>query len=392
MNLVERHIIKKSDTRYKELDNICFLSKNLYNATLYAFRQHYFNTEEFLGYLSLNKEFVLSDNPDYRALPSKVSQATMKIVENNYKSFFALKKKGEKDAEIPKYLKKNGRFPVYFTYQAVSYKSRERYLKLSGTSVYIKTDRKAIQVRVIPKGDHIVVEIVYKANECKAKEDNGIYAGIDIGLNNLATIGFNNGKGLIINGRPLKSINQYYNKKKSELSSELERRSKSKNSKRLNRLTTKRNNKVKDYLHKASTMLVNQLISNNVCKVVIGKNDGWKKEINIGKRNNQNFVNIPHAVFIEMVCYKCKLNGIEVVLREESYTSKCSFIDNEPIKKHDSYAGRRIKRGLFRSENGTFINADLNGALNILRKEVGEFNYNPIEVCSSPKKLRIGLS
>lgn len=167
---------------------------------------------------------------------------------------------------------------------------------------------------------------------------------------------------------------------------------KSKNSKRLNRLTTKRNNKVKDYLHKASTMLVNQLISNNVCKVVIGKNDGWKKEINIGKRNNQNFVNIPHAVFIEMVCYKCKLNGIEVVLREESYTSKCSFIDNEPIKKHDSYAGRRVKRGLFRSENGTFINADLNGALNILRKEVGEFNYNPIEVCSSPKKLRIGLS
>lgn len=255
-----------------------------------------------------------------------------------------------------------------------------------------ETDRKAIQVRVIPKGDHIVVEIVYKANECKAKEDNGIYAGIDIGLNNLATIGFNNGKGLIINGRPLKSINQYYNKKKSELSSELERRNKSKNSKRLNRLTTKRNNKVKDYLHKASTMLVNQLISNNVCKVVIGKNDGWKKEINIGKRNNQNFVNIPHAVFIEMVCYKCKLNGIEVVLREESYTSKCSFIDNEPIKKHDSYAGRRVKRGLFRSENGTFINADLNGALNILRKEVGEFNYNPIEVCSSPKKLRIGLS
>lgn len=149
---------------------------------------------------------------------------------------------------------------------------------------------------------------------------------------------------------------------------------------------------MKDYLHKASTMLVNQLISNNVCKVVIGKNDGWKKEINIGKRNNQNFVNIPHAVFIEMVCYKCKLNGIEVVLREESYTSKCSFIDNEPIKKHDSHAGRRVKRGLFRSENGTFINADLNGALNILRKEVGEFNYNPIEVCSSPKKLRIGLS
>ena len=252
-------------------------------------------------------------------------------------------------------------------------------------AVYARVSSSENKSNLIAQKDRVV-------SYCMAKEDNGIYAGIDIGLNNLATIGFNNGKGLIINGRPLKSINQYYNKKKSELSSELERRNKSKNSKRLNRLTTKRNNKVKDYLHKASTMLVNQLISNNVCKVVIGKNDGWKKEINIGKRNNQNFVNIPHAVFIEMVCYKCKLNGIEVVLREESYTSKCSFIDNEPIKKHDSYAGRRVKRGLFRSENGTFINADLNGALNILRKEVGEFNYNPIEVCSSPKKLRIGLS
>ena len=193
-------------------------------------------------------------------------------------------------------------------------------------------------------------------------------------MNNLATIGFNNGKGLIINGRPLKSINQYYNKKKSELSSELERRNKSKNSKRLNRLTTKRNNKVKDYLHKASTMLVNQLISNNVCKVVIGKNDGWKKEINIGKRNNQNFVNIPHAVFIEMVCYKCKLNGIEVVLREESYTSKSSFWDKDKIpifgkeETQVKFSGRRIKRGLYKTKEGKILNADVNGALNILRK------------------------
>jgi IS605 OrfB family transposase len=133
-------------------------------------------------------------------------------------------------------------------------------------------------------------------------------------------------------------------------------------------------------------------ISKVVMEAGSGLNDKRPKLEDLLKDNNQNFVNIPHAVFIEMVCYKCKLNGIEVVLREESYTSKCSFIDNEPIKKHDSYAGRRVKRGLFRSENGTFINADLNGALNILRKEVGEFNYNPIEVCSSPKKLRIGLS
>lgn len=390
MNLVERHIIKENSLYFKELDNLCFLSKNLYNSTLYHFRQHYFKTGKYLGYPTLCKQFVKDDNVDYRSLPSKVSQWTMKLVDKNYSSFFALKKKGM-DCNIPKYLEKDGRYPVYYNQQAISTKIKG-YVKLSGTDVVIKTDKVPVQVRVIPEGNHIVVEIVYNKQEPEKVKDNGIYAGIDIGLNNLATVCLTNSKGFIINGRPLKSINQYYNKKKANLKSELEKRNKKKTSKRLDSLYIKRKNKVNDYMHKASSILVNQLVSNNVSKVVIGKNIGWKQEINIGKRNNQNFVQIPHAKFIQMVAYKCQLKGIEVVTREESYTSKCSFIDNEKICKHDSYKGKRVKRGLFRSESGIYINADLNGALNILRKEVGEFDYDPIEVCSSPKKLFIRLS
>lgn len=392
MILTEKHIIKDTDSLYKELDRLCFLSKNLYNATLYAFRQYYFETGEHLGYNSCYRIFKDERNADYYALPTKVSQGIMRMVDQNYKSFFGKLKKKKKDEKIgiPRYLdKKEGRFELNYNSQAISVKEKG-YVKLSGTSVKIKTDKNVNSARVVHRGNHIVIELIYEIPEDKPVSSN-IMAGIDIGLNNLATVGFNNKRGFIINGKPLKSINQYYNKKRSELKSDLERRNKRKSSKRIRKLDRKRKFKVSDYLHKSSNLLVNQLVSNNVSKVIIGKNKGWKQEIGIGKRNNQNFVQIPHAIFIEMISYKCSLKGIRVVTREESYTSKCSFLDNEPIKKHEEYKGRRIKRGLFKTSEGLLINADLNGALNILRKEVGKFNY-PIEVSSSPLKLHIGLS
>lgn len=161
-----------------------------------------------------------------------------------------------------------------------------------------------------------------------------------------------------------------------------------KTSRRIKSLTVKRNNKVNDYLHKASKLIVNYLVSNNISTLVIGKNKEWKQNANIGKRNNQNFIQIPHTRFIEMLTYKCKLEGITVIVKEESYTSKCSFMDNEPIKKHKVYLGKRVKRGLFQTKDKRLINADLNGSLNILRKVVGEFQY-PIEVCSTPLVLTI---
>lgn len=388
MQLVEQHIIKKNDNRYKILDEVCFKSKNLYNAALYEIRQHFFNTKQFLNWFSIDKIFKEKKQDDYYSLPCKVSQQTLKLLNQNFKSFFSLLKKKNytKKKSIPKYLDKSkGRFVAVYTNQAISKKElRNGIIQLSGTDFKIKTkvDGNSInQVRIVPKNSYYKVEVIYEVEEIEELEDNEKYAAIDLGVNNLATVSFNESKPFIINGKPLKSINQFYNKRKSELQSKLSGDRKSSN--KINSITRKRNNKIKNYLHKASRCIVNHLVSNNVNTLIIGKNDNWKQETNIGKKNNQNFVSIPHSQFVEMISYKCKLVGIAVMMTEESYTSKCSFIDNEEMKHHEEYKGKRIKRGLFRTNEGRLINADLNGSLNIMRKVIGEFQY-PIEVCSTP--------
>lgn len=220
--------------------------------------------------------------------------------------------------------------------------------------------------------------------------DNGNYLGIDIGLDNLASCVSNNGSCFIINGRPLKSINQYYNKRLAFLKSKL--KDNKQISKQIRSLTNKRNNKIKDYLHKASRILINHVVSNGINTIIIGHNKYWKQEINIGKRNNQNFVSIPFNMFISMISYKATLEGVNVKIVEESYTSKCSFLDNERICKHESYKGRRTKRGLFKTSFGKIINADINGAFNIIRKSEKEsfdvtmlpkgtgFWWNPVRI------------
>lgn len=388
MQLVEQHIIKKNDNRYKILDEVCFKCKNLYNAALYEIRQHFFNTKQFLNWFSIDKIFKEKKQDDYYSLPCKVSQQTLKLLNQNFKSFFSLLKKKNytKKKSIPKYLDKSkGRFVAVYTNQAISKKElRNGMIQLSGTDFKIKTkvDGNSInQVRIVPKNSYYKVEVIYEVEEIEELEDNEKYAAIDLGVNNLATVSFNESKPFIINGKPLKSINQFYNKRKSELQSKLSGDRKSSN--KINSITRKRNNKIKNYLHKASRCIVNHLVSNNVNTLIIGKNDNWKQETNIGKKNNQNFVSIPHSQFVEMISYKCKLVGIAVMMTEESYTSKCSFIDNEEMKHHEEYKGKRIKRGLFRTNEGRLINADLNGSLNIMRKVIGEFQY-PIEVCSTP--------
>lgn len=381
MRLTERIQITRENKLYHELDRFCFLSKNLYNSSLYAIRQHFFYTKKYRNYNSLNKDFIQSHQIDYYALPTKVSQQTMKMVDQNFKSFFGLLKLKSKKARIPKYLKKQGRYETIFTIQSISQKELKKgFLKLSGINQKIKirdTITNIQQVRIIPKETFNCynIEIVYKVSEKQLKKDNKKYASIDLGINNIATVAFNCKKPFIINGKPLKSINQYYNKKRSKLTN-----LKTRKAKLLNR---KRDNKIKDYLHKASRYITNHLVYNNINTLIIGKNYGWKQEVNIGKKNNQNFVSIPFEKFIFMLQYKCNLEGINVIISEESYTSKCSFIDNEEIKKQETYLGRRIKRGLFKTAFGKIINADLNGSLNIMRKVVGEFQY-PIEACSTP--------
>lgn len=254
-----------------------------------------------------------------------------------------------------------------------------------------RTNKQNIQqLRFIPKNGYIVLEIVYNKKEKNLMLDNGNYLGIDIGLDNLASCVSNTGSCFIINGRPLKSINQYYNKRLAFLKSKL--KDNKQISKQIRILTNKRNNKIKDYLHKASRILVNHVVSNGINTIIIGHNKCWKQEINIGKRNNQNFVSIPFNMFISMISYKATLEGINVKIVEESYTSKCSFLDNERICKHESYKGRRTKRGLFKTSFGKTINADINGAFNIIRKSEKEsfdvtmlpkgrgFWWNPVRI------------
>ena len=391
MYLTERHIIKNN----KELDQLCFNSKNLYNKALYLVRQYYFKTKGYLDWIKVNRLMVDSKDVDYYALPCKVSNQTLRLLDSNFKSFFALLKKKlngkyDKPIKIPRYLDKGGRSMTIFPKDAVSkVYLRKGIIKLSKLSIEIPTkviESNLVEVRVLPRNNHHVVEVVYKVDEVKPKSDNGRHASIDLGLNNLATVASNVVKPFIINGRPLKSINQYYNKEKARLQSHL--KGNKKTSKRIKSITNIRNNKVKDYLHKSSRKIVNFLVSNNISTLIIGYNEEWKQNINLGRTNNQAFVNIPFYAFINQLEYKCKLEGINVILTEESYTSKCSFLDGETVEKHENYLGKRIKRGLFRSAEGKLINADLNGSLNILRKVVGDFSY-PIEVCSTP--LRVTL-
>ena len=391
MYLVERHIIKNN----KELDELCFKSKNLYNKALYLIRQHYFKTKSYLNFFGVNKLMIDSKDEDYYALPTGVSNQTLRLLDKNFKSFFTLIKKKrsgnyDKLIRIPRYLDKEGRYITTFIKQNVSKKSLKKGLiKLSSLSIEIPTkvtESNLVEVRVLPRNNHHVVEIVYKVEQKEPKSDNGRYASIDLGLDNLATVSSNVVKPFIINGRPLKSINQYWNKEKARLQAHL--KGNKKTSKRINSITNRRNNKVKDYLHKSSRKIVNFLVSNNISTLIIGYNEEWKQNINLGRTNNQSFTNIPFYTFINQLDYKCKLEGINVILTEESYTSKCSFLDGESLEEHESYLGKRIKRGLFKSAKGKLINADLNGSLNILRKVVGDFSY-PIEVCSTP--LRVTL-
>lgn len=377
MIIIEKHIINKKHPFYNECDELCYKSKNLYNQALYNVRQYYFENKKYLSYVK--NYHVTKIQESYSQLPTKVSCQTIKMVDKNFKSFFKLLKNKNIKPNIPKYLDiENGRFVAIYPKQAISKRffDKNKTIKISKTNIEINTKITAWNsikdVKISPNRlGYYVISISYEKLE-KIKSNNGIYCGIDLGVNNLVTVGFNKKEitPFIINGKPLKSINQFYNKKLAFLKSELEKKNKRKTSKKTDKLNNDRNNKINDYMHKKSRILVNQLVSKNVSKVVIGHNKGWKQDINIGKRNNQNFVQIPFRKFIDMVTYKCKLEGMEVIEREESYTSKCSFIDNEPIKKLETYKGRRVKRGLFKSHDGILINADLNGAYNILKKEI----------------------
>ena len=371
--------ITQSHPYYNWCKSACLESRYLYNTMLYQYRNSYFNKDiKILSNKELYQIGKLSGH--WVNLPAKCSnQVWMQLVTNISSYWAAIKEynknpdKFKKLPKIPNYNK--GMNIVTFEKQALlsSSKLPANHIRLVRTDIVLdlsnyKGDIREVQI--IPKKNHFIIKAVFKQAINKEDLSHELVGSIDIGVNNLAAITTNQVyiRHILINGRPLKSINQYYNKTKASLQSKLPKKQKSSNKIRL--LTDKRNNKIQDYIHKASRYIVNWLISNKIGTLVIGKNKEWKQEINIGSRNNQSFVMIPHARFIDLIKYKFEAVGGVVKLVNEAYTSKCSALDLEPIQKQTEYKGKRVKRGLFISNKGVIINADINGSLNILIKVV----------------------
>ena len=373
--------------KYKALSEQCHLAKNLYNEANYIVRQEFIKTSKekekklrdkatWIRYNELNTRLKTSDN--YRSLPAQSAQQTLRLLDKNWKSFFKAIKiymkapdKFKGQPSLPRYKDKKGQSVLVFTNQQC--KIRNGYIKFPKKTGFksIKTrldDSIPLrEIRIIPGANSYTAEIVYDKAVNPRKLDKNRIIGIDIGLRNFVTISDNVGnKPIIIKGGALKSINQYYNKRLSELKS-IYAKQKIKKGKKIKILTEKRSRKIKDQLHKISHFLIDYAIQNNIGKIVIGYNPQWKQRVNLGKRTNQRFVQIPFLKWINQVKYKAEEMGIEIMTPEESHTSKCSFLDNESIEHHGAYVGKRTSRGLFRSKNGIILNADVNASLNILR-------------------------
>jgi len=386
MILTEQHVVNKNKKDWKRIDELSFLSKNLYNACLYTIKTHFEATGKWMRYNEMYRKFYDEKNPDFFALPSNTAQQIMMLMDKNMKSYFALLKMYKKNKksltgcpEFPHYKHKNtGRNVVIF--DAINQlRLREGYIlfpkKMNLKPLKTKITSNLKQVRIVPASGYYTIEVVYEKPEVQTFPLNNSWMSIDLGVNNLMTCFDTNvgSKPIIVSGKPLKHINQYWNQNKARLQSDLALRyPKRKTSKRIQKLTQKRNRKIKDYVHKSSRFVVDTCLKSNISNIVIGYNKDWKQNINLGVVNNQNFVQLPYLTLIKQIEYKAALLGMVVLLNEESYTSVCSSMDLEPVQKHETYMGERVTRKTFVSSTGQKINADLNGAINILRKVTGD--------------------
>src|SRR5215831_14505024 len=370
MQLVEHHRIDRHDPRFAAIDAVAFASKNLYNAALYATRQAFIHQRRVITYEELARN--LKASVEFRAPPAKVAQWVLRQVTLAWKSYFAACAAWEADPSrflghpaLPKYLDKRGRNLLTDTEQAISRAPKNHgYVVPSGLDIRIETRQTAIdQVRIVPHASHYTLEVIYERPVTPADVDPTRIAAIDIGLNTLAAVTFNQ-PGLtpfLVNGRPLKAINQWYTQRRARLQAKLHEGVYA--SHQLDILADKRARQITDYLHVASRRIVDRLVHHRIGTLIIGKNDGWKQAIELGKRTNQDFVFVPHARFIAMLRYKAELVGIQVMVSEESYTSQASFLDGDPLP---VYAPTHLTP-IF---SGRRLNADINGAYNIMRKVV----------------------
>ena len=390
---VEQHRIKKTNKFFPIIDDLCWKSKNMYNFGNYIVRQEFISTSkekeqglrDSANWIQYNKLFTLcKESEPYKELGSNVGQATLRKLDKNWKSYFAAMKDWSKHKEkylgmpkMPKYLpKENGRYEcdldnnkfkvidgyVYFCWKPLKEMNNHFMSKIpDGSKLY--------QIRFVPRNSEYIMEVVYEIDVPDIEDVSKRIASIDLGVDNLLTITTNCGvKPLVINGKPIKSMNQYYNKKISEMRSDLKKRTGNDWSNAMQQLTIKRNNKVDDYIHKSTKMVIDFCKENNIDTLVCGYNQGWKQESDMNKRVNQNFIGIPYLSIIQRLEYKCETEGIIFKPTEESYTSGTSFLDKEEPIKENYDKSRRVRRGLFVTSKGEEINADVNGSYQIMKK------------------------
>ncbi|MBW4597406.1 MAG: transposase [Brasilonema angustatum HA4187-MV1] len=378
MQLVEKHVINRNHRLWKECDQLAFKSKDLYNAANYIQRQYFFDSGKYHTLPTLYH--LIKNHQAYKALPTKVSKQICKVLCQAWTGFMAAMKAWRKDIagflgkpRLPGYKHKtDGRNIVIYPDESVSIPGlRKGFVVLSQCSIKLPTKTSNVdQVRIVPQKTCYVIEIIYSKE--LVQQTQGYSAALDVGLSNLMTATSNNPgvKPLVVNGKPLKSINQLFNKRKAQAQSQQAHR-------QVLDLVHKRNNRVSNYLHTASRRVIDWCLASGISRLIVGKNDRWKQDINIGKSNNQQFTAVPHTRLIQMLEYKGALVGIKVMTTEEAYTSKASALDGDALPKYREatprFSGKRIKRGLYRSGTGRFINADVNGSLNIGRKVIPDF-------------------
>ena len=411
---VKQQVKHLSKEEYLTIKELCHVAKNLTNEAIYNVRQYYFTEGEFLKY---EKNYTLLKNSlNYKALNSNMAQQILKEVDGSFKSFFGLMKLAKqgkyafKDCKLPWYLPKDGYTTLVIGFVRLngnklvlpfsnSFKRTHKPVEITIPPVLL--DKKVKEIRIIPKANARFFEIqyIYEA-ECVQRNLNKNNAlALDLGINNFVTAVSSNGKSFIVDGRRLKSINQWFNKENARLQSIKDKQHLGKKiTNRQKTIARNHNNKVNDYLNKAARKVVDYCITNDIGTLVVGYNETFQRGSNIGRQNNQNFVNIPYGLLRSKLEYLCELNDIIFVKQEESYTSKASFWDKDdlPVYNADNpteypFSGKRVHRGLYKAANGKVFNADINGALNIMRKSsVVDMNilYSRGEV-DTPVRIRI---
>lgn len=388
---VKQQVKHLSKEDYKSIKKLCHIAKNLTNEAIYNIRQYYFTEGEFLKY---EKNYTLLKSSDnYKMLNSNMAQQILKEVDSSFKSFFGLlklAKKGKyafKDCKLPHYLPKDGYTTLVIGFVRLNgnklilpfsntYKKSHKPVEITIPPILL--DKKVKEIRIIPKANARFFEIqyIYEAGHIQRNLNTNNALALDLGINNLVTAVSSTGKSFIIDGKKLKSINQWYNKQNAHLQSIKDKQHIGKRPTNKQKANARnRNNKINDYMNKTARIIIDYCINNDIGTLIVGYNETFQRNSNIGKINNQAFVNIPYRQLRSKLEYLCELNGIAFVKQEESYTSKASFWDkdNIPVYNNDNpktyqFSGNRIYRGLYKTANGKYLNADVNGALNIMKK------------------------